>query len=82
MNTALLQEKIKPFIKLIPKLFDPPQPRLFGTCITHNSGNIQTHTPKEIITDPQSGQKYCDCPSSRHCIKEARVVAGAKPSRY
>ncbi|MFA5026199.1 MAG: hypothetical protein WC503_06870 [Candidatus Shapirobacteria bacterium] len=83
MNTLNLKEKLRPLTNVISQLFSPPVPRQVGTCITHSgSSNIQIHTPVEIIIDPNTGEKHCNCPSFRQCIQSARVIAGAKVPRY
>lgn len=81
MNNQNLQEKIRPLIGTISRLFSTPETRLFGTCIK-NKGNIQTHTQIEIITDPDTGFQHCNCPLSRNCKQETRAIDNAKPLSY
>ncbi len=81
MFSANTRETLTKFKKSLAKFFAPPEPRVFGTCITHKD-NVQTHSHVEVIADPETGLQHCDCLLSRHCIQEARVVANSKPATY
>lgn len=82
MNNQNLQEKLRPIIDTISRLFSTPEPRLFGTCIKSKASNINVHTNIEVVIDPQTGQKHCKCPLSRNCKQEPRAIDNAKPLSY
>lgn len=81
MLSIATKETLTKFKKNLAKFFAPPEPRIVGTCIK-TKGNIQTHTPVEIITDPETGLQHCNCPAYRSCIQNDRVVANSKPATY